>query len=441
MVVNHRFLILPPDHLVHDAGIGLYYLHDLRGDILVHVIRHRNPVIAGGIHGDGGVHGLKEALLVDTSQDEAGLVQRFGPFRRCAYAHRRERVPHTGEEGGFLRQGAAVRHHHKGVHLKAVVVVEAEGLVLDDARVELEAGGRQALAGAGVAGVQDRHVVLLGHRVDGIEQTQEVLLRVDVLLSVCAQQDVSSFLEAEAGVDVGRLDLRQVLVQHLRHRRTGHVRALLREARVGQVAAGVLAVGHVHIGDDVDNPSVGLLRQALVLAAVASLHVEDRDVQALRTNDREARVRVAQHQHCVRLDCHHQLIAFGDDIAHGLAQVRANCIHLHLRRGELQILEEHTVQVVVIVLARVRQDGVEVGTALIDHRRQPDDFRAGTDDDEKLELAVVGERDFAIVHIANIAIYSTGSKYVSGRFGSKSSFAHMSVMSGSVSDRFMMLCV
>ena len=89
----------------------------------------------------------------------------------------------------------------------------------------------------------------------------------------------------------------------------------------------------------------------------------------------------------------------------------------------------------------MRQDGVEVGAALVDDRRQPDDFRAGADDDEKLEFAVVGERDFAIVHIANIAFYSTGSKYVSGRFGSKSSFAHIRVMRGSVSDKLMMLCV
>ena len=55
-------------------------------------------------------------------------------------------------------------------------------------------------------------------RVDGVEQAQEVLLRVDVLLAVGAQQDVSTFLEAEARVDVAGLNLRQVLVKDLRHR-------------------------------------------------------------------------------------------------------------------------------------------------------------------------------------------------------------------------------
>lgn len=42
----------------------------------------------------------------------------------------------------------------------------------------------------------------------------------------------------------------------------------------------MLGVGQVHVGDDVDDAAVGLLGQALVLAAVARLHVEDGDVQA-----------------------------------------------------------------------------------------------------------------------------------------------------------------
>lgn len=45
----------------------------------------------------------------------------------------------TGEERGFFGKGAAIADDGKGVHLKAVVVVEAEGLMLNDTRVELEA--------------------------------------------------------------------------------------------------------------------------------------------------------------------------------------------------------------------------------------------------------------------------------------------------------------
>ena len=45
----------------------------------------------------------------------------------------------AGEEGGFLGKGSAITDDGEGIHLKAVVVVEAEGLMLDDTRVKLEA--------------------------------------------------------------------------------------------------------------------------------------------------------------------------------------------------------------------------------------------------------------------------------------------------------------
>ena len=190
-------------------------------------------------------------------------------------------------------------------------------------------------------------------------------------------------------MDVAGLNLGEVVMQHLRHRRTRDVRALLREARVGQVAAGVLGVGEIHVADDVHDAPVGLLRQALVLAAVAGLHVEDRDVQPLRADDAEAGVRVPQHQHRIGLDLHHQLVALRDDIAHGLAQVRAHGVHIHIRVLELQVLEKHPVQVVIIVLPRMRQDRVKILPALVNHSRQADDFRAGADDDQKLQLPVI----------------------------------------------------
>ena len=94
------------------------------------------------------------------------------------------------------------------------------------------------------------------------------------------------------------------------HGAAGDVGALLGEAGVGEVAAGVLAVGHIDVGDDVHNAAVGLLGQALVLAPVAGLHVEDGDVQALGPDDAEA--------------------AVGNDIAHSLAQVVAHGLHIHI---------------------------------------------------------------------------------------------------------------
>ena len=304
-----RLKILPPHHLVHDAGVALDDLDHLGGHGLVGVVGNgclgQRPL---RVELDGGVDGLQQPPLGDAGEREAGLVQRLGAFGGGTDAHRRERAADAREEARLFGQRAGVGDNGEGVHLKAVVVVEAHGLVHAHARVELKAGCLQALAGARVAGVQDRHVVSLGQRVDGGEQAREVGLGVDVLLAVGGQQHVALGLKAELGKDVRRLDLAQVGAQDLRHGRPGDVGALRGAAGVLQVAAGVLGVCQVDVGDHVDDAAVGLLGQALVLAAVARLHVEDGDVQALGRDGGQAAVGVAQDEERVGLDLDHQLV-------------------------------------------------------------------------------------------------------------------------------------
>ncbi len=58
-----------------------------------------------------------------------------------------------------------------------------------------------------MAGVQDRHVVLLGQGVDRGEQAREVCLGVDVLLTVGGEEHVALGLKAELGEDIRGLDL------------------------------------------------------------------------------------------------------------------------------------------------------------------------------------------------------------------------------------------
>ena len=89
-------------------------------------------------------------------------------------------------------------------------------------------------------------------------------------------------------MDVGSFDFLQVVVQYFGHGATCDVGALLGQAAVGKVTTGVLAVSHIHVGDDVDDAAVGLLGQAFVLAAVAGFHVEDGDMEALGADDAEA---------------------------------------------------------------------------------------------------------------------------------------------------------
>lgn len=233
-------------------------------------------------------------MFVNACEDEDALVYGLRALRACSDADCRERMSHACEEGGLLRESAAVAHDCERVHLEAVVVVEAERFVLNDTWVELEAGLRETVAAARVAAVENLHAVFLCHRIDGVEQALEVLLRVYVLLPVGAEKDVAAFLQSQTGVDIASFDFREVVVEDLRHRGARDECAFLREPAVGEVAAGVLAVGHIHVADDVHDAAVGLLRKALVLAAVAGFHVEDRDMEAFSSDDAEAAVRVAE---------------------------------------------------------------------------------------------------------------------------------------------------
>ena len=384
-------LELPPDHLVHHTDVALDDADDLCRDVLIDVVGHGDAGVAVADEGDGNVYALQEALCIDAREDEAAFVESFRALGGGADADGWEGVADAGEEATLLGQGAGVGHHAKGVHLEAVVVVETEGFVLNDARVQLEARSLQALAGTRMAGIQNGHIVLLGHLVDGVKQRQKVLLGVDVLLAVGAQKNVLSFLKAQPGMNVRSLNLRQIVMQHLSHRGASHIRTFLGQSGIGQIPAGVLGICHIDVGDDVHNAPIGLLRQALVLTPVAGLHVEDRNMQPLGADDAQAGIGIPQHQDRIRLNLNHQLVTFSDDIAHRLAEVLPHSFHIHIRVREFQVLEKHAVQVIIVILPGVCQQAVEVLTTFIDHSRQADDFRACADDDEKLKLPVILE--------------------------------------------------
>ena len=287
------------------------------------------------------------------------------------------------KEGAFFGERATVAHDGKCIHLQAVVVMESEGFVLNHALVELEARGGKAVTAARVATVQNRYFILFGHLVDGGKEAREVLFGVDVFFAVGAEQNVLALFEAEAGVNVAGFDLREVLVQDFGHGATGHVRAFLGQTAVSEVTAGMFGVGHVHIADDVHDAAVGLFGQALVLAAVARFHVENRDVQALCGDGRKATVGVAENQQCVRLASDHELVAAIDDVTHGCSEIVTDGIHVNFRILEAQVLEEHAVQVVIVVLAGVRKNAVKVLAALVDDCREADNFGAGSHDNQK----------------------------------------------------------
>ena len=216
------------------------------------------------------------------------------------------------------------------------------------------------------------------------------------------EEDIAAFLQAEALMDVAGFDLGEVLVQDFGHGAAGDVGAFFGQAAVGEVAAGVFAIGHIHVGDDIDDAPVGFFGEAFVFAAVAGFHVEDGDMEAFGADDAEAAVGITEDKHGVGLDGDHQLIAFIDDIAHGGAEVFADGVEIDVGVGELEVFEEDAVQIIVVVLAGMGQQAVEILPAFVDDGGQSDDLGPGSHNNEELEFAVV----FELCHND----YSTGSK-------------------------------
>ena len=202
----------------------------------------------------------------------------------------------------------------------------------------------------------------------------------------------------------------------------------------------MLGIGHVHIADDIYDAAVGLFGQALIFAAVTGFHVENRDVQALGRNGRKTAVGITENQQGIGLAGDHELVAAVDDVADSGSEVVAHGIHVDFRGLEAQVLEEHAIQVVVVILACVREDAVEILAALVDNCRKADDFGAGTHDNQEFQLAVIGKFLVGVVCLY-LHYLTTFSPKVSGWFESKDSLAHMTVTRFSVCERLMILWV
>ena len=128
----------------------------------------------------------------------------------------------------------------------------------------------------------------------------------------------------------------------------------------------MLAVRYVHIAYYVYYPAVSLFRKAFVLATVPRLHVEDGNMEPLGADDAQARIRVAQHQNGIGFRLSHQLIAAIYDVAHGGTKILAYSIHINFRIGKFKVTEKDSIQVVVVVLARVGKQDIEVFPAFAD---------------------------------------------------------------------------
>lgn len=130
------FLLFSPDHLINHTSVALDNLHNLSRYVLIYILRHRQSVFPIKVRLHRCVYSLQQAFFVNACKHKAALIQRFWTLRRGADAHRRERMSHAREEAAFLRQCTRIRYYSKGVHLQAVVIMEAQRLILNYALVQ-----------------------------------------------------------------------------------------------------------------------------------------------------------------------------------------------------------------------------------------------------------------------------------------------------------------
>lgn len=107
-------------------------------------------------------------------------------------------------------------------------------------------------------------------------------------------------------------------------------------------------------------------------------------MESLCSDDAEAAVSVAKDQDTVGLGLGEELVRAVDDVAAGSAKVVTDSIHIDLGLGELQILEEDTVEVVIVILACVGENNIKVLAALVDDGGETDDLGARADNDNEL---------------------------------------------------------
>ncbi len=195
--------------------------------------------------------------------------------------------------------------------------------------------------------------------------------RVDVLLAVGADEEVAAAARARGVQDVRGLDLRTEVLQHLPHGRAGQEDAPGVQPLGEQVAPGVLGVDEVEVGDVVDQPPVGLLRHVLVEAAVAGLHVVDGDPHPLGHQRGDAAVGVAQDEDRVG-SFREQHLARSRSASRRARDPARTCRRPSKWSGSrsAEVVEEHLVERVVVVLAGVHQHVVDALVQARDHPRQ-----------------------------------------------------------------------
>ena len=294
------------------------------------------------------------------------------------------------ENAGLLANRAGIGEDRLRIELKRKVLSKPHRLHELDKSVKSHAHLLDHLAGARMRRDNDRQLEGLRNLIKAVDEIEEVPLLGDVLLAVGGNDEVLVLPDAHLLQDRRRVLLHfgKLHGQDLEHRRSGLDDLVRRQSLAQQVFAGNRGVAEVDVRDMVHDLAVGLLGDALVEAAVAGLHVEDRDMALLRGDGAEAAVCVPEDEERIRLHLLQNGIDRLEDLSGRHGGVPSRGVQEAIRLLEPEVLEEHLVELVVVVLPRVHQDMVDRRTRvqLLQHTRETDDLRTRPHDCHDFKL-------------------------------------------------------
>ena len=292
----------------------------------------------------------------------------------------------TREDAAFLLDRATVGQHAAGVADERDEVEVAEGFAqAPQPTTGTHAEPVQPLTRAGVHAEHDRQPQLLRRPSDLGEHGLEPVHMVDGLLPVQRQQQITARLQAEVGTDSGGANARLVAVEYLLDRVSDHQHPVGGKALPEQVLTAAFGVGHEQIAAPVDDATIHLLGYPIVEAAVAGLHVKDRDPHTFRHVGAQRAVRVTEHQQTVRTLLFERAAGRRrQDRADALGKVGTEHAEVFVRCTDAELGKEHVAQRPLEVLPGVNEVEVTEVVESLDHAAQADDLGSRPEDDRDL---------------------------------------------------------
>ena len=174
----------------------------------------------------------------------------------------------------------------------------------------------------------------------------------------CSVTRKYSLARGRGAQDVVRSSIRSSLKSITSSNRVaGHEDPVPFDALPDQVRRGALGVGQQHGAAVIDDPAIDLLRDAVVVAAVAGFHVVDGNAEAPRDRSPTARCWCRRGSGADRAGACAAATSLCSRICPICAAGRRRAqLHRFVRRPHAELVEEQPAEAIVVVLAGVDQD-------------------------------------------------------------------------------------